>query len=231
MLGDGGTPLSIMHTAPRRESRIRVAIVDDHRLVLDGLSARLAPRSLGIAVVATESRWNDLLQHGEFPMDVVVLDLHLEDDIPIAVKLRVLQSVGSAAVVMSRHADTASVSAAMHAGAWGFVPKTDSADELIAAIRSAAARRRHLSVELENALASYSALPNAGLGRQELRALVLYAGGRTIREVAQSMETTEETVKSYIKRARRKYRQIGADLGTRVLLRRHAIHEGWITPD
>lgn len=164
-------------------------------------------------------------------MDVVVIDLNLDDNIPISAKLRALQSTGTAAVVMSRHSDTASVSAAMQAGAWGFVPKTDSADELIAAIRAAAVGRRHLSLELENALANFSLVPNAGLGRQELRALVLYAGGRSIKEVAHEMSTTEETVKSYIKRARRKYRELGIDLGTRVLLRRHAIREGWISSD
>jgi len=60
---------------------------------------------------------------------------------------------------------------------------------------------------------------------------VLYATGRSIREVAEKMGTTEETIKSYIKRARRKYRDIGLDLGTRLLLRRHAAREGWIPPE
>jgi two-component system, NarL family, uhpT operon response regulator UhpA len=38
-------------------------------------------------------------------------------------------------------------------------------------------------------------------------------------------------VKSYIKRGRRKYRRVGVDLGTKLLLRRHAIREGWIPPE
>jgi DNA-binding CsgD family transcriptional regulator len=80
-------------------------------------------------------------------------------------------------------------------------------------------------------LAGFRATPDAGLGRQEQRALVLYAGGRTIKEVAVEMSTTEETVKSYIKRGRRKYRHVGVDVGTRVLLRRHGIREGWIAPE
>jgi hypothetical protein len=45
------------------------------------------------------------------------------------------------------------------------------------------------------------------------------------------MATTEETVKSYIKRARRKYRDVGVELGTRALLRNHGIREGWLDPD
>jgi DNA-binding NarL/FixJ family response regulator len=159
----------------------------------------------------------------------VVLDLHLADNIPIGAKLRALRSAGVPAVIMSRHADGATVNAAMRAGALGFVPKTESAEELVTAIHSAAASTRHLSPELQSAIADFSTAPDPGLGRREKSALVFYATGRSIREVATEMATTEETVKSYIKRARRKFRDVGIDLGTRELLRRHAAREGWLS--
>jgi two-component system uhpT operon response regulator UhpA len=202
-----------------QKAAIRVAIVDDHRLVLDGLTARLHEPANGISIVAAETSWAALIAHPEFPVDVVVLDLHLEDGIPVGTKLRALGTIGTAAIVMSRHADSASVTAAMRAGAMGFVPKTDSAAELAAAIRAAADST------------GFAASPDPGLGRQEQRALVLYASGRSIKEVATEMETTEETVKSYIKRARRKFREVGVDVGTRILLRRYGIREGWLTPE
>lgn len=210
---------------------IRVALVDDHRLVLDGLAARLHDPENGLAIVAIETSWSALIANPEFPVDVVVLDLHLEDGIPVGTKLRALGTIGTATVVMSRHADSASVTAAMRAGALAFVPKTESADELIAAIKSAARSAQHLPAPLAAEIAGYSAMPDPGLGRQEQRALVLYASGRSIKEVSAIMLTTDETVKSYIKRARRKYREVGVDLGTRILLRRHAVREGWLSPD
>jgi len=213
------------------KAQIRVAIVDDHRLVLDGLAARLHEPKKGISIVITATNWAALMVHPEFPVDVVVLDLHLEDGIPVGTKLRALGTIGTAAIVMSRHADSASVNAAMRAGAMGFVPKTESATELAHAIRSAADSVQHLSAPLAEAIAAYTSSPDPGLGRQELRALVLYASGRSIKEVAVEMETTEETVKSYIKRGRRKYRQVGVDVGTRILLRRHGIQEGWLAPE
>ena len=214
-----------------RSAIIRVALVDDHRLVLDGLASRLSQKASGISVVITESSWAGLLDNPEFPVDVVVLDLHLDDNIPIGTKLRALQSSGTTAVVISRHADSGSVNAAIQAGAMAFIPKTESADELIAAIKAAAESRRHLPAHVAKVLAGFRATPDAGLGRQEQRALVLYAGGRSIKEVAAAMQTTEETVKSYIKRARRKYRSVGVDVGTRLLLRRLGIREGWISPE
>jgi len=214
----------------RRPRPIRVAIVDDHRLVLDGLGSRLSQSASGIRVVASEASWGALLEHPAFPVDVVVLDLYLEDNIPIGTKLRALGAAGSATVVMSRHTDKASINAALSAGALGFVAKTDTADDLVSAIHSAASSRPHLSESLAEARGLFEPIPDAGLGPRELTALVLYAGGRSIREVADEMSTTEETVKSYIKRGRRKYKQVGVDIGTRVLLRRHGAREGWVSP-
>lgn len=210
---------------------VRVAVVDDHRLVLDGIIAHLRFRHPDLTVVAAESTWLGLLRHPEYPVDVAVLDLGLGDDIPVETKIRTLATAGTRTVVMSRHADSISVQSALGAGALAFVPKTDDAGELVQAIRSAAAGVRHRADAATSAAPAPGGRVNPSLGRQEQRALMLFATGRSVREVAESMGTTEETVKSYLKRARRKYRAAGVDLGTKVLLRRHAVREGWISPD
>jgi len=222
--------LTVKNSAHSEAATIRVAILDDHGLVVDGLRSRLSEKSLHIDVVIATQHWAELIDSPMFPVDVVVIGFHLDDSTQISRKINSL-SKSCAVVVMSRHSDSASVTVAFRAGALGFVPKTDSADELILAIRSAAAGERYLSAPLQLALAQFASGPQVSLGRQELRSLVLYAGGRSMKEVAVDMETTEETVKSYVKRARRKYRHIGVDLGTRVLLRNHAVREGWIAPD
>jgi two-component system uhpT operon response regulator UhpA len=214
-----------------RERPIRVAVVDDHRLVLDGIVAHLSPRRLGIDVVVSESTWGGLLSHSEFPVDVVVLDLNLGDNIPVGTKIRALNAAGSRTVVISRHADPSTIYSAVEAGAMAFVPKTEAADELIAAIRSASNGKTYENRPLVDALEGIHSPTDPGLGRREHRALVLYASGHTIKEVANDMGTTDETVKSYIKRARRKYRDAGIDLGTKILLRKHGIREGWLPPE
>lgn len=208
-----------------------MAIIDDHRLVVDGVTAHLNARRNGIAVVIGETNWEAFIRHPEFPVDVAVLDLNLDDTVSISAKIRALNSAGTSTIVMSRHTDASSIHGAIRAGALAFVPKTETADELVRAIQAAAVGHQYVNGSLTGALAGIGVAPDPGLGRQELRAIMLYAAGRSIREVSTEMGTTEETIKSYIKRARRKYREIGIDLGTKILLRRHGIREGWITPE
>jgi len=214
-----------------RPNVITAAIIDDHRLVIDGIVAHLHARDTGVEVVIAETSWAALLAHRAFPVDVTVLDLNLDDNIAIGAKVRALAAAGTRVVVMSRHADLASIHGAIRAGALAFVPKTEAADEIVSAIRSAANGEQYRNAPLTAALEVMSTVKDPGLGKQEQRALVLYASGRSIREVANDMGTTEETVKSYIKRGRRKYREVGIDLGTKILLRRHGIREGWLAPE
>ena len=222
----------MVSSSPREPGKpLRIAVVDDHKMVLDGVIAHLRASGSPIDVVIGEATWLGLISHAEFPVDVVVLDLNLNDGVPVATKVKALNSAGARTVIMSRHADAASIHGALAAGALAFVPKSDGADELISAIRAVADGTRHLSPSASTTLASVRPAQDPGLGRQEQRAMVLYASGRSIKEVADDMRTTEETVKSYIKRARRKYRSIGVDVGTKILLRRRGIHEGWLTPE
>lgn len=214
---------------PGQARATRVAIVDAHPLVGEALAALIGGGDL--EVVCVESTWEGLLAHPALPVDVVVLDLHLHDGVLVTTKVSELTALGASTVVLSRRTDAASVATAMRAGARAFVATSDSPREFAAAIRTAAAGGQHLADHRAAAARGVLAARDAGLGRQEERALVLYAAGSSLREVAAVMDTTEETVKSYIKRGRRKFRALGIDLGTRESLRRYAAAQGWSIPD
>jgi len=211
--------------------RVRIAIVDDHRLLVEGLAARLGAARTRIDVAAALTSWDELIRHPSFPVDVVVVEYNLEDGVPFDQKLRSLEPYGVPVVVLARSGDPATVHSAMTAGASAFVAKNESADELVAAVHDVAGGREHRSPAVAAALEEYANRADPSLGKQELMALQLYAGGRSVHEVAVHMATTDQTAKSYIKRGRRKYRAAGVDLGTKLLLRRHAIREGWIPPE
>lgn len=211
--------------------KIRVAVVDDYRLVMDALAAHLSTGQHNIEVVIGAMSWAEMVAHPRFPADVTVLDLNLKDGLNLATKIQALRTAGSEVVVISRHADASSISRAMQAGACGFVPKTDPATDLVAAIHAAARGERFLRATLAAGIAEFAESSFPGLGEREHQALSLYSNGRSIRQVASEMDTTDETIKSYIKRARRKYRDAGIELGTRVLLRQHGVKQGWVDPD
>lgn len=213
-------------------SRVRVAVVDDFQMIVDGLISHLSTHDVDIDidvdVVISATSWDGLTSHPEYPTDVTVLDLNLGDQIRIETKVRALTAAGSAVIVISRHTSALGIARALDAGALGFVPKSAPAAELIAAVRAVASGNRYVSELYEPPALDLSAGASLSLGTQEHRALVLYAEGRSIRDVAVALDTTEETAKSYVKRARSKYRKAGINLGSKMLLRRYALLEGWI---
>lgn len=88
---------------------IRLAIVDDHRMLLGALSEWLRAATSDIDLVAAVASWSELLAHPDFPVDVVLLDLDLRDNIPISLKLSMLKSAGVQTMLMSTYSEPAVV--------------------------------------------------------------------------------------------------------------------------
>ena len=204
--------------------RIRLAIVDDHRMLLGALSEWLRGAASDIDMVAAVPSWSELLAHPEFPVDVVLLDLDLRDNIPISIKLSTLKSAGVRTMLMSTYSEPAVVREALGAGALGYLVKSEPVETIVEAIRAAQRGESYLSRELEDALDDDGAAPR--LSAQERRVMALYGAGQPVKAVAFQLGISEETAKSYLKRIREKYRLAGYDVGTKVALRKRAIADG-----
>lgn len=202
----------------------RIAIVDDHRMLLSALTHWIESASPDISVAVTAASWAELLASREFPVDVVLLDVDLKDQIPLALKLSTLSSIGVIALLMSTYSEPALVRESFAAGARGYVVKSEPIESIVAAIRTAARGSSYLSPELEVALVAHPHSPR--LSAQERRVMALYGAGETVKTVANRLNISEETAKSYLKRIREKYRAVGHDVGTKVALRRRAINDG-----
>ncbi len=215
-------------------ARIRLAIVDDHQMVLSGLEAWIGHADDGIAVVITATSWADLLDHPAFPVDVVLLDLDLADDIPAPLKISTLRQAGVATVVISTLADPARIRACLTAGAAGYLPKTEPADEIIRAATAAARGEGYMSPSLAALLVADRAddAENApALSPQELRALILYASGLPMKGVARRLGVSAHTAKGYIDRVREKYAQACRAAHTKLELHRRAVEDGLLISD
>src|SRR4051812_23913933 len=153
--------------------RIRVAIVDDHRLMLEGLGSLLRAEAEDVEVVIAVTGFADLVNDPRFPVDVVLLDLDLGDDLPTSAKIVELAAAGVAVVVVSAFADPRRVRESIGAGALGYVPKSESPAEIVRAVRAAARGVGHVAPELAAVLVAGSPDdPGPALSPQERRALV-----------------------------------------------------------
>ncbi len=167
--------------------RTRVAIVDDHTIVRDGL-VRLLAREADFDVVGAcgDAAGALRLIEGEKP-DVLLLDLALPD----ANGLDLIAPIGETCpatrvLVLSMHAEPAYAAAALERGAWGLVSKAASPEELAAAIRRVAAGQR--------VAAQVRLLP------REEGVLEEMARGRTNDEIALLLGIQPKTVEGYAQR-------------------------------
>ena len=206
--------------------QIRLALVDDHRMILSALTEWIRNAADDIDMVAAVATWGELLTHTEFPVDVVLLDLDLKDNIPVSVKISTLKTTGVKVVLMSTYSEPNVVREALAAGALGYLVKSEDASMIVEAIRAAVKGESFISAELDLALNANDIGGSPKLSAQERRVMALYGGGEPVKSVAYQLGISEETAKSYLKRIREKYRIAGFDVGTKVALRKRAIEDG-----
>lgn len=207
-------------------ARIRLALVDDHRMLLGALTEWIRNAATDIDMVAALPTWPELTVHPEFPVDVVLLDVDLKDNIPISLKINTLKTMGVKVVLMSTYSEPNLVREALAAGALGYLVKSEDAGMIVEAIRAAAKGEPFVSAELDLALSAGEVGGSPKLSAQERRVMALYGGGEPVKAVAYQLSISEETAKSYLKRIREKYRVAGFDVGTKVALRKRAIEDG-----
>lgn len=213
------------------EEPIRLALVDDHRMLLGALTEWIRGAADDITLVAAVTTWPELLTSPAFPVDVVLLDLDLKDSIPVSLKISTLKTAGVKTVVMSTYSEPNVVREALASGALGYLVKSEDAEMIVEAIRSAQRGEQYVSAELDLAINSGDVGGVPKLSAQERRVMALYGGGEPVKSVAYQLGISEETAKSYLKRIREKYRVAGFDVGTKVALRKRAIQDGIIVQD
>lgn len=195
-------------------------------MLLGALTEWVRQAAPDINMVAAVVSYPELLTHPEFPVDVVLLDLDLKDNIPVSVKISGLKSTGVKVVLMSTYSEPNVVREAIAAGALGYLVKSEDAGMIVEAIRAAAEGDSFISAELDLALSAGEVGGSPKLSAQERRVMALYGGGEPVKAVAFQLSISEETAKSYLKRIREKYRVAGFDVGTKVALRKRAIEDG-----
>lgn len=219
---------------PSATGRVRLALLDDHELIVDSLSTWFSDNAPDFEVVVRATSWMDLIRDPAFPVDLVLMDLQLGDNVSIESRIRACRAAGAKVLVVSAVDDDASRERCLAAGAAGFVSKTLPADELVDLARRAARGerlRRHPSAGQSRHHDGAGIPPTEGPGSAHLsaaeeRALRLYAQGLSTIEVAHRMDVGYETAKTYLRRVREKYARVGRPASRKSELIRRAAEDG-----
>jgi DNA-binding NarL/FixJ family response regulator len=206
-------------------STIRVAVIDDHLLVRDGLAEAL--RRDGFAVPYAGVLPADLLGHDPaLNVDVVLLDLDLGSEGAATVAdVEAMVERGWRVLVVSAMADVNRVREFLKADVAGFVPKWEPHETLVYSIIAAAQGADLTSREVAGIIASDDDPRRPALSDQELRAVQLYSSGMKMSAVARQMNVSVHTAKEYIARVRVKYAAAGRPVNTKTALYREALRD------
>lgn len=181
---------------------IEVFVVDDHPVVLEGLRIVLGDsvdmRLVGSATTPAQAA----IEIALLTPDVVLLDVRLGREDPIALVRSIAATTPSCAVLLFT-ADPAhpSIPAALAAGARAVVSKDVGSAALGAAIRAAFRRERISGVEVASDPPN---LASVALTPRELEVLRHVALGQTNPEIATELGLTTSTVKTYWQAAMQK---------------------------
>jgi DNA-binding NarL/FixJ family response regulator len=186
------------------DTRPSVVLVDDHEVVLEGLG-RALDRG-GLRIVGTFLSGEAALAHlDRHRVDLVVVDLRLAQQSGLSVlgAIRHLQPDAELAVLTS-YEDPAAASAALRAGAKGFLLKDTRSTELSQRLCSVAQGNVVVDARVSAVLAGVSGHSAPQLSEQEIAILQAVGEGLTNREIGARMHLSHYTVKDYLTRTMRK---------------------------
>ena len=177
---------------------IRTLVVDDHAVVREGLRALLdtAPgiRCVGLAIDGADA----LVQVAALAPDVVLMDLAMPGLDGIEATRRIRAAHPAVRVVaLTSHADESRIRAMLDAGAYGYLLKHVTPDELINAIRATHAGAAPLDPRVGRLLLD-ERRREPGLTPRELEVLRLVARGRANKQIARELGISERTVKAHL---------------------------------
>jgi DNA-binding NarL/FixJ family response regulator len=203
-----------------------IIVCDDHPVVRQGL-ARIIQSGLEVAQIREADSGAlllELLRHQ--PSDVVLLDVTLPGRSGLEVLRQVKQERPRMPVlVLSVHPAEQYALRALRAGAAGYLTKDLAADELVNAVRLVVRGERYLTPavarQLADALDKPNARPHDELSDRELQVLSLLGAGKRMRQVAEELCLSYNTISTYRSRILTK---LGLHTSTQLV--RYALRHG-----
>jgi len=217
-------------TAGSRASLVRVAIVDDHAIVRDGIE-RIVDAAPELAVAFSASAGGEFLKNlRTHVVDACVIDLSLPDMSGVELIDRIRESLPRIPIlVFTMHSEESFGVACLKAGANGFLTKGAAPSELQRALREISSGRWWLSPVLEDLakrLGATGDLPHSRLSAREMAVFVRIASGLRNNEISRDLGIDQRTVSTYRRRILDKL-----SVTSEAELVRYAVRHGLVAPE
>ncbi|WP_420124031.1 response regulator [Nakamurella sp.] len=179
---------------------IRILLVDDHPVVRLGLRA-LFEQEADLAVVGEAATPSDAVAAvTDLRPDLVLMDLQLGRAGNGADATQAIRALPDPppVLVLTNYDTDGDIIRSIEAGASGYLLKGAPPDELLLAVRSAAAGESALAPPIAARLLERMRTPQVSLSTREIEVLDRVAAGRSNGEIARELVITEQTVKSHL---------------------------------
>ncbi|WP_105431571.1 response regulator transcription factor [Neorhizobium sp. T6_25] len=208
--------------------RIKVLLVDNHPLVLEGLKALLETYG-HIEVVGTAIQASTGLDEARRTLPhVVLMDINMPQLNGIeAIDLFKTAVPETRILMLSMHENREYISASVLRGAAGYILKDVPTEEIVAAIEAVAAGGRYFSSGVSEALLSRKGPEGSdGLTARERDVLIKIAAGSSNRDIADVLAISAATVETHRKNIKKKL-----GIATTAGLIRYVMENGVSSPD
>lgn len=210
---------------------IRIVIADDHGVVRQGLKMFLALDADLQVVGEAENGAEAVRVVRECKPDVVLMDLLMPVMDGISAISAIRRELPEVEVIaLTSVLEDSAVVGAVRAGAIGYLLKDTQADELIRAIKAAAAGQVQLAPQAAARLLREVRTPEVPasetLTERETEVLKLLAEGRANKEIARTLHIAEKTVKTHVSNILAK---LSVQSRTQAAL--YAVRMGLVTPE
>lgn len=184
-------------------SRIKVLLVDDHQIIIDGLKS-LLKNTDEIAVAGEAGNGREALRILEIlEIDIVLMDI----DMPVLNGIDTLKEIskrgsGQKVIILSMHNEAGMIKSLIDLGASGYLLKSCSQEELVGAIKKVSTGQSYFSTDvtlslLKPANPSNPELKNELLTDRETEILKLIAAGFSNKEVGDKLFISHRTVDTH----------------------------------
>lgn len=182
--------------------KIKLLVADDHQLVIDGICSLLKGEK-DLEVVATAGNGKRVLELLDvLSVEVVLMDMSMPEMDGYAAMLEMGKKFPAVKVIiLSMYGERSMVSRMMDGGAFGYLMKNVSKEELVQAIRTVAAGQKYLNADhtlaMMNGATEAASGPRHVLSERESEILQLIVEGYSSSEIGKKLFISARTVETH----------------------------------